>query len=587
MRFSLLGPLEADADDGTPLVLARPSQRRTLAVLLLHSRHPPTRAQLIDELWGDCLPGDAEAALRVRMVEVRRALRGSRRLVTHRAGYSLRVEPGELDADAFSELARQGRAALDAGVPDDAARLLEQAGRLWREPPLVDLPDTPAMWPIKTGLLDQRRDASEWLLDARLALGQHFEVLAQIREAVANCPLAEHAHVQLMLALYRSGRKSEALDAYSRLRDMTVTEFGQDPGPEAREMLNQILNDNPDLQFRSRRTVIRSGNEAAWTPVCQLPATLPDFTGRAVAIEAVAQGLRSSGPSITVVTGPPGVGKTALAVKAAHLSCAEFPDGQLYVAAGGTTDQRYPAELLAELLRSLGVQQSRIPSDLAERAALYRSVLAGRRMLVLVDDAVSAAQVRPLLPGTAGSALLVTSNSRLLDLEGAHCVTITGLEIDESVSLLGRIAGPKRVAAEPDAAAAIAAACGGLPLALRIAGSRLAESSVLQLSDLAAAGADGERLLTELEIGDLSVGRRLDTSWLALDVYSRQILRALADLGLGSLPSSVVLAATAGAPMLAQGLVDSSLIMRDPATGDYSIAPLAGCHAAAQPVAAG
>lgn len=252
MRFSVLGPLQAEADDGTPLVLGRPSQRSTLAVLLLHATQPPTRTLLIDALWGEDPPADAETALRVRMRDVRRAL-GSRhdRLVTHNLGYQIIVAPGELDVNCFRSLAARGRAALDNGDAVDAAGLLEQACGLWREPPLADLPDTPVMRAVATALLEHRRDAREWLIDARLALGQHHETLAQVRDLIAADPLPEHPHVQLMLALYRCGQKSVALAAYTRLRDQTAREFGQDPGPEAQALLGQILADSPDLMFRS------------------------------------------------------------------------------------------------------------------------------------------------------------------------------------------------------------------------------------------------------------------------------------------------------------------------------------------------
>ncbi len=252
MRFSVLGPVLAEADDGTPLVFARPSQRRTLAVLLLCTRQPPTRTQLIDALWGESPPGDAETALRVRIRELRRVLAGRDRLITHQAGYRILVEPEELDTVSFGDLAAQGRAALDGGRAEEAARLLTQACGLWRDPPLIDLPDTPVMRLTAGALLEQRRDAREWLVDARLALGQHHDVLEQIRAVIAADPLAEHSHVQLMLALYRCGRKSAALAAYTRLRDLTTREFGQDPGPEAQALLRQMLADSPDLLFRSR-----------------------------------------------------------------------------------------------------------------------------------------------------------------------------------------------------------------------------------------------------------------------------------------------------------------------------------------------
>lgn len=268
MRFSILGPLLAEADDGTPLVLARPSQRGTLAVLLLHAGLPPTRSQLIDALWGDNPPADPDTALRVRMRDVRRVMGSCGRLVTHQSGYQMVIRRGELDAERFGELAARGRAALDADRPVDAARRLAHASGLWRSPPLADLPDTPVMQLARMALLDQRRDVQEWLIDARLALGLHHEVLADIRACVAAEPLAEHAHVQLMLALYRCGQKSAALAAYGRLRDLTIREFGQDPGPEARELLGQMLADSPGLMSRPKPLATsESPATACWSAV--------------------------------------------------------------------------------------------------------------------------------------------------------------------------------------------------------------------------------------------------------------------------------------------------------------------------------
>ena len=588
MRFSVLGPLLAEADDGTQLVLRRPSQRSTLAVLLLHAEQPPTRSLLIDALWGDSPPGDADTALRVRIRDLRRALVGHDRLITHQSGYQIMIGPGEFDAASFRDLAAHGRAALDSASAEDAARLLAQACDLWRDPPLADLPDTPRMRLTATALLEQRRDVREWLIDARLALGQHHEVLAQIRGIVAADPLAEHPHVQLMLALYRCGQKSAALAAYSRMRDLTAREFGQDPGPEARALLIQMLDDSPDLLFRPSPLAADGYGGPAWTPVCQLPAPPPDFTGRVAAIEALARRMpAAAGPAVSVITGPPGAGKTSLAVKIAHLASTEFPDGQLFAGLGGASQPRAPLDILGELLRSLGVPPARTPPGLAERAAFYRSVLAGRKILLVADDAASAAQVRPLLPGTAGSAVLVTSSLRLADLEGASRLSVTGLDPDEAVVLLGKIAGRHRVEAEPAAAAAIATACAGLPLALRIAGARLAGSPAQRLADLAGAVSDPGKLLGELTIGDLSVSRRLDKAWLALDLSSRRALRQLAMAGLRDMPDSVVLSAAAGAQTVAQALTDASLLIQNPDTGYYRMAPLTEWHAAAQPAACG
>ncbi len=583
MRFSILGPLLAEADDGSPLALSRPSQRATLAVLLLHAAQPTTKTVLIEALWGDSPPGDADTALRVRMRDVRRALAGHKRVETRPAGYQIVVKPGELDADNFRAMVGHGRAALDGGNAENAARLLEQGCRLWRVPPLADVPDTPLMRTIATALLEQWRDSREWLTDARLALGQHHEMLSQIRAVIAGDPLPEHPHVQLMLALYRCGQKAAALDAYSRLRELTTREFGQEPGPEARQLLAQILADSPALDFRPRALAATGQSpRPVWTPLCQLPAPPPDFTGRVVAIEGLARRMPASEMAVTVVTGPPGAGKTALAVQAAHLAREAFPDGQLYVGLGGRSEPRQPAAVLGEVLRSLGVPAASVPGAMPERAALYRSLLAGRRVLVLADDVTAAAQVRPLLPGSPGCAVLVTSSSRLSDLEGAHSIEVGPMSQDEAIAFLSKIVGTDRLAAERSAAAAIASACDGLPLALRVAGARLAASPALRLADLAGVLSSPARLLAELTIGDLSVAGRLNDAWQALSHEARHSLWLLAQARLAVVPGWLVAAVTANAHVAARTLTDSCLLMPDGASGSYQLAPLLEIFALAQ-----
>jgi len=594
MRFSILGPLIATADDGTQLALSRPSQRATLAVLLLHAARPASKTLLIDALWGDQTPGDADTALRVRMRDVRRVLTGHERIETHPASYQIIVRPGELDADDFRALTARGRLALDNGNAEDAARLLEQACRLWRDPPLADVPDTPAARAATAALLEHLRVAREWLTDARLALGQHHELLSELRAVLAADPLSEHPHVQLMLALYRCGQKVAALDAYSRLRELTSREFGQDPGPEAREMLRQILADSPELQFRPRPLTIGAGPRPVWTPLRQLPAPPPDFTGRVLAIEALARRMPASSMTVTVLTGPPGAGKTALAVKAAHLAADAFPDGQLFVSLGGRRDRKDPLDLLGELLRSLGLPAESIPAGLAECAAMFRSMLAGRRVLVLADDATTSAQVRPLLPGASGAAILVTAACQLADLEGACHVEVGALTQAEGLTMLGRIAGQDRLLADAAGARGIVDACAGLPLALRIAGARLAAAPAMRPADLAAelteaSGAPpaGPRpaggLRAVLSVGDLSVSGRLDEAWRALRPDARLALWVLGHARQASCPEWLVDAVAAGQPATVAELTGSCLVRQDPASGRYVLAPLVARFARAQP----
>jgi DNA-binding SARP family transcriptional activator len=247
VRFGLLGPLSAENDRGEPIRLARPADRATLAALLLQARTPATSSALAEAIWGEHPPAGAEVALRVRISELRRVLADDRRIQTHPAGYRIAVAPGELDADVFRACLTRARSALDAADYAAATESLRQARALWRDPPLADVPDTGPLRGAVARLLQQRRDALEWQIDAGLALGQHRPLIAEIRGILESEPLAEHAHVQLMLALYRSGHKAAALDAYTRLRQLTAQEFGQDPGPEAQQLLRRILGNDPAL----------------------------------------------------------------------------------------------------------------------------------------------------------------------------------------------------------------------------------------------------------------------------------------------------------------------------------------------------
>ena len=500
-----------------------------------------------------------------------------RRLRTHPAGYLISVRPGELDLDEFHDLASRGRDALDRGDARAAAALLTQSLSLWREPPLADLPALPA----RERLLDQRKETQDALNDARLALGEHRQVLAELRGVVAADPLHEHAWAQLIIALYRSGARAEALGAFGRLRVTLISAHGIDPGPELQDLHRRVLADDPALMIMAAPEPAEPGAGVPdpWQPACQLPAPAADFTGRATELECVLKRLSGPGPAVTVITGMLGVGKTALAILAAHRASAEFPDGQLYACLDDGGRPRDPQVVLGELLRGLGVPAGAIPAARFEREALYRSVLAGRRVLVLADGASSAAQVRPLLPGTTGSAVLVTSRARLPDLDGARFIELGGLHPAHSVLLLARISGrdiadagwdvgppaeTQDTETEVEAARAIAAACGHLPLALRIAGARLADDPELTVTDLAGLLSDESRRLDELTVGGASVRTRLGTAARGVSDPARHALALLAAADSGEKPGSVIvtLLDDADAGKLAPELVGAGLLHR-------------------------
>ncbi len=596
MRFAILGPLEITGDDDCQVAVSRRMHRSALSLLLLNAGQPCSVIGLISALWGDSPPLSPEVSLRSCVYGIRKLLPDGRRLVTHPSGYLMQVSPGELDLHSFRELVSGGRDALDSGNPLDAATLLAQALDLWRDPPLADLPESRD----KDKLLDQRKEVQDALMDARLALGRHRQVLSELRSVVTADPLREHAWAQLMTALYRCGARAEALAAFGRLRMTLVTTYGIEPGPELQDLHRKVLADDPALmpvpqnqdhdlsiahappaELRVRQgaalTAVAAPDQGQAQPTwpgqvrtaCQLPASVADFAGRGTELKELLNRLPAEGMAVTVLYGMPGAGKTTLAVHAAHLARPAFPDGQLCAWLDDSGVARDPQIVLAELLRGLGVPASEIPVGRFEREAMYRSVLAGRRVLVLIDGATSAAQVRPLLPSTAGSAALVTSRSRLADLDGAKVIELGSLQPDDAVSLLMEIAGRERTAASSEAASAITASCGYLPLAVRIAGARLADDPDLPMSRLAELLANEGRRLDELSLGDQSVRARLASAAQTLSGNARTVLALLSAAGQRDTPGWLIasLLDDPAAELVAPALASAGLLYRVPGPG--------------------
>lgn len=563
MRFNILGPLDVRDDHDEPVTFSRRLHRATLSMLLLNAGQPCSVASLVNALWGDRPPLSPEVSLRSCVYGIRKVLPDGQRVLTHPSGYLIEVGYDELDLHKFRDLVARGRDALDAGNPLDAATMLAKALELWREPSLTDLPEVPE----KDKLLDQHIEAQDALMDARLALGRHRQVLAELRSLVTANPLREHAWAQLMLALYRSGARAEALASFSRIRMSLVTTHGIEPGPELQDLHRRVLADDPALGYRAvtgQPLARAAGGPALATPTCQLPASVADFTGRLDELTELLSRLPGDGMAVTVVSGMPGVGKTELAVHAAHLAIPAFPDGQLCAWLDDAGLARDPQIVLGELLRGLGVPQAELPASRFEREAMYRSVLAGRRVLILIDGATSARQVRPLLPNTAGSAALITSRSKLADVDGARIVEIGGLLPADSVTLLGRITGRTMVGANAAAAMEIATACSHLPLAVRIAGARLADDPHLSVSGLASLLANEGQRLDELMLGDQSVRARLATAAQSLNVTARTVLALLAAAGPRDTPGWLIasLIDHPSASTAAPALADAGLLYR-------------------------
>ncbi|WP_346140414.1 AfsR/SARP family transcriptional regulator [Kutzneria viridogrisea] len=536
VRFHLLGPL-AVLVDGKEIPLGGTKQRVLLAHLLLNANRLVSPGQLIETLWPGEPPASAAANLQTYVWRLRRRLPtapGMPGLRTCGSGYSLAVDPEDLDAHRFTRLVEEAARAARKGAARSALALLAEAEALWRGDPLADLPTAPA-WDAELGrLVEKRLAAVEERLALQVLLGEHDPVIAELTVLLAEHPYRERLWQQYMLALNGAGRRAEALNAYATARERLVADLGVEPGPELRAIQDAVLNGEN----------LPSGPVSASPPppLRQLPADLPDFTGRADHVRELAQVLAANRatPPVVVLTGSPGTGKTALAMHVAHRLADRFPDGQLYVDLAGTGVARGPAEVLADFLHALGVTGNLVPARLDQRAALFRSQLSGRQVLLVLDDAACADQVRPLLPAGAGCAVLVTSRGRLPELPGAQHLALAVFEEGEAEQLLAGVAGADRVLGEPAEAAAIVRCCGYLPLAIRIAGARLAGRQAWSLRTLHDRLADESNRLSELRVGDLGVRSSFELSLRQLCGPARTAFCRSALLGAQDFPSWVL-----------------------------------------------
>jgi tetratricopeptide (TPR) repeat protein len=506
---------------------------------------------LVDQLWGEAPPPTARNLVQVYVSRLRRALhRGRDRsaaapvLATRSPGYLLRVEPGELDLDRFEGLTTQARRAAADGDLEGAAERWRAALALWRGPPLAGAASEVLRRTAVPRLEEARLVALEERLEVDLGLGRHAQLVGELEALVAAHPDRERLCRQLMLALYRSGRQAEALAVYRSARLALVEELGLEPGPALQQLERAILTNDPALAppapamaARPVASAAATGWRAASPVPCQLPADVGDFTGRDEPLARLRDllGGEPSSPGISVVvcviSGTAGVGKTALAIHAAHRLAERFPDGQLYVNLHGATSglrPLHPLGVLGRFLRGLGVEGSAIPTEVEEAAARFRSQIASRRLLVVLDNARDAAQVHPLLPASPGCGVLVTSRRVLAALDAAHHLHLDVLCPQEAIELLGRLTGQQRIAAEPEATAHLAHWCGGLPLALRIAGARLAARPGWPVGALTERLADQQRRLDELELGEMGVRASFQVSYQELEASADPLDRAAA-----------------------------------------------------------
>jgi DNA-binding SARP family transcriptional activator/predicted negative regulator of RcsB-dependent stress response len=523
MEFQVLGPVQV-LRDGVPIYVATaPKPRLLLAVLLANPGQALSVDKLINALWGEVPPSSARQNLQQYIHRLRLAL-GSSALPHRSSGYGLSLEI-DVDSTRFLQLARDGSSALEKGEYENAARHLWEGINLWRGDAFADVADCELVRNAAATLEKARTTATEHWAEAKMFIGQAREVPSILAGCIERDPLNENTRALLMRSLAASGRQAEALQLYRETRAMLVEQLGIEPGSTMREVHESILRDCGASQL---------------PPIIQakeLPANVAGFVGREDALSELDFMLPSdrddpAGPVIiSAIAGTAGVGKTALAVRWSHRVAARFPDGQLHINLNGysNADPMTPMAALSSLLGSLGVKPNDVPSDVQSAAARYRTLLSGRRVLILLDNARSAEQVRPLLPGSPGCLVLVTSRDRLSGLvanEGARRLNLDTLSAAEAVALLEHLLGTQRVAAETQAVEDLARLCAYLPLALRIAAARLADQPRLAIQDYVSA-LQQQNPAAALSTDEGAVRTAFQLSYKALSPMARRAFRRL------------------------------------------------------------
>ncbi|MEV4612608.1 BTAD domain-containing putative transcriptional regulator [Kitasatospora sp. NPDC049258] len=531
LRIAVLGPVRAwradrELDTGTA------QQRAVLAALALRGGQVASVPDLVEGLWGWEPPASAVVALRNHVSRLRAALeadpRAPRVLLSVAGGYALRLADGALDAARAEHLSAEAGRARAAGELEQAVRLLAEAAACWDGVPLTGVPGEYAERQ-RDRLAERRLALLEGRLELELDLGRHTRAVPELTALADEHPMRERLRALQMTALYRSGRQAAALAGYERSRRLLAEELGVDPGPELAELHRRILCSDPALTAPPAAPAIIGGPGPALPAPAQLPFDVPDFTGRSAAVAELVALLERPGATVCAVHGMGGVGKTALAVHAAHRTLGRFADGQLYAdLRGAGADPADPYTVQEQFLRALGIPSENIPVGADERTSLYRSRLAGRRLLVVLDNAADAEQVEPLLPGASRCAVLVTGRTPLPCLPVTGRIALEPFSEPEALALLERIAGPDRLHREPEAALGLVRACGLLPLAVRIAAARLAARPRWTVGALADRLTDRARRLVELEAGSLAVDAAFELSYAALEPDSARAFRLLA-----------------------------------------------------------
>jgi DNA-binding SARP family transcriptional activator len=541
VEFRLLGPLEVLAG-GTIHEITSGRQQIVLCTLLLNADRAVPFAPLVDAVWNESPPATARSQLQTCISGLRRQLaeiHAESEIVTRPMGYMMMVRGDVLDIQEFEHLVGKGRVEAAGGRTEEAVQDLRAALTLWRGPAAAGV-ESALVQAIATRLNENRIGVLEECIDLELALGRHRGLTGELGELVRQYPMREKLRAQHMLCLYRSARPADALESFRQARQILREELGLDPGEDLRSLERAILANDKTLDLEP---AVHSGSFWADrngpTVPCQLPAAIADFTGR-LDVQHELIDLLSAGPDdegtrylpVVALTGKGGVGKTALALQVAHAVRSHYPDGQLFAELTGPDGQPVSIRvLLGQFLRALGLPPTSLPTELAERIATYRTALGDCRVLIVLDNASSVAQVMQLIPGCPNCAVVITSRYRLWGLPGVHDVEVRDLDEQASVDLLAKIIGRDRVQAEEASALAIVRLCGCLPLALRIVAAKLATRTHWRLEQMVRRMTDDERRLDELALGGVGIRATLMLSCNGLSLSARRLLRRLSLLG--------------------------------------------------------
>ncbi|MEV4517231.1 BTAD domain-containing putative transcriptional regulator [Dactylosporangium sp. NPDC049525] len=522
-RYRLLGPVRLG--ERTP---SAAKLRVVAATLLIRAGDVVSADCLIEELWGEHPPRTATTTLHVYVSQLRKTLEPATGgpIVTRAPGYVMQVGPDELDLTRFEALRRDGRAALKRREHAEAARLLRAATALWTGPPLADIPHGPVLMSAAARLQELQLDALEHLFAAELQLGHHREIVTELLPLADEHPLRERLHAHLMLALHRSDRQADALRVFGRVRRRLAEELGTDPGADLREMHQRILRFDPGLDWRG------GGGSRPADPVVWLPRPVADFVGRDAELTQAAELLGDGGPRtarVLSIAGKAGVGKTAFALALAHRLSDRFGDGRIFASLRSSEGAPLDAaQSVQRLLRAFPPAAGHdLGGDLDGLLAALQRVIAGRRLLIVLDDVVTEGQIRGILAATGECTVLITGRRILTAIEGARHVVLPVLDPAAAHELLTATGGA-RIAADRRASARIARLCGYLPLALRVAGASLAMRPQWMAETLARRLADEPARLSMLAIGDIDVRANLLVGYREVSPAAQQAMRLLA-----------------------------------------------------------